>query len=174
MVELEKTRQVLSLYNTTLSTNYNIFISTYMQRQKAWQLYKRPKATSKWGKCNCISWPVKNCQWGGFRSIQYLWTCMTSLHRIPKTWSKRQCIIFFPMFELRTEFYVDNLQLLIVWGESVYNIFNSTKFIYAALVSICTIQTTYGRVSVNAQWCIHRMSTSACICELAATFLLHL
>lgn len=142
VVELEKGRQVLNLYNTTsLSTNYNIFVSKYVPaKTEVLTTIHEAKGSKKVGavqlyfltrrKSPTERLPVKHAT---FKKIYNLPTPH------PKEMIEDTMYSIFPALELRMEFYVDILQRLAIHKESIFNVFGSTKFMYATLVSTCTI-----------------------------------
>ena len=56
-------------------------------------------------------------------------------HPPPKELLQETLYTVFPALELRLEFYVSVLQSLAISGETVYNVFGGSKFMYAAMVS---------------------------------------
>ena len=56
-------------------------------------------------------------------------------HPPPKDIFQETLFTVYPALELRMEFYVSILQGLAMNGETVYNVFAGSKFMYAAMVS---------------------------------------
>ena len=63
------------------------------------------------------------------------------LYSLPAPHSKKHMeetmYTIYPAYELRMDFYIGILKALTVINETVYNVFRSTKFVYATLVSSC-------------------------------------
>jgi hypothetical protein len=142
IVELEKTAQVIDLHNKTLSTDYDIFVSMYVPaKTEGLTVVQEARGFKQVGAVQLIFLTCKKSSTGRvpvkhatFKKIYEL----SAPH--PKDLIEETMYTIYPAVELRMDFYLEILQRLTVPGDTVYNVFGGTKFIYASLVS-CVLLT---------------------------------
>lgn len=90
--------KLIKLYNTMLSTEYNIFVSTYLfAKTERLTIIKGARGSKQMGAAVQLYFlTCKESTMGRLRSsIQYSRRSMTSLHHNLKTWLRKQCTILF-------------------------------------------------------------------------------
>lgn len=137
IVELEKALQVSNLYTTYLSADYDVFLSTYVPaKTEGLTVIQEGRGFKQVGAVQLYFLTSKKSSTGR-KPIKH--TVFKKMYELPaphpKDMIEETMYSIYPAIELRMEFYLDILQRLTVRGDTVYNIFGGTKFIYAALVS---------------------------------------
>lgn len=137
IVEMEKALQVSNLYNTYLSTDYDVFICTYVPaKTEGLTVVQEARGFKQVGAVQLYFLTRKKSSTGRVPIKHTIFKKMYDLpgpH--PKDMIEETMYNIYPAIELRMEFYLDILQRLTTRGDTVYNVFGGTKFIYAALVS---------------------------------------
>lgn len=146
-MEVNKSRHVLNLYNNSLYTSYNIFITTYVPtKTKGLIVVHEAKGFKQVGELQLCFLTCKNSSTGRL-SIKHLIFKKLYDHPAPhaKVVIKETMFNNYLAIELCMEFNVDILQCLTNQGNIVNNVFGSTKSMYSALVSSYTILYTNGQ-----------------------------
>ncbi len=139
IVDQEKSAAVVTLFHEKMSTGYELYHSTYVPAktegmyimQEAVAGVKNPEAVALMFLTHRNSpsgrEPVKAV--AAFRRIYSLDV------PYPKELYEELIYTINPSWELRLDFYLGVLKTLCMAGDTVYNVFGGTKFMYAALVS---------------------------------------
>ena len=137
IVEPEKASQVINLYNKTLCDSYDIFISTYVPtKTEGVTVIQEGRGGKQVGAVQLYFLTCKNSPTGRLPVKSNIFKKIYDLPGPqPKDMIEETMYTLYPAIELRMEFYLDILQSLTVRGDSVYNVFGGTKFVYASLVS---------------------------------------
>jgi len=142
VADQERSAAVVSLFHEKMSTEYELFHSTYVPAdyegmtvmQKARLGVKQPGAVQLYflthKKSPSGRLPVK--AFVAFKKVYKL----EPPH--DKDLVEELLYTIEPSYELRMDLYVAVLKTLCVAGDTVYNVFGGTKFMYAALVSRCS------------------------------------
>lgn len=140
IVEQSKCSAVVALYHEKMSTEYNLYHSTYVPaktegivvlqeaagvvtQNEVLNLYFLTHKKSPTGRQ-----PIKAS--AVFRKIYSLESPQ------PKELMEETLYTIYPHLELRLDFYVGILKILCMAGDTIFNVFGGTKLMYAALVSV--------------------------------------
>ena len=138
IVEQEKVSIITELYEETIKFEYNIFHNTYMPaKTEGIVAINEARDNKQVGAVNLI-FLTYNAVRNGRAPVKANNTfkkIYNSPHPPPKELLQETLYTVFPALELRLEFYVSVLQGLAMNGETVYNVFGGSKFMYAAMVS---------------------------------------
>ena len=137
IVDQERVAAVTDLYETFIKYEYTIFHSTYLPCKtegitaiNEGRGIKQTRAISliflTYNKQRDGRAPVKSSHFKKLYSVP---------HPPPKELFQETLYTVYPANELRMEFYIDVLQGLAMNGETVYNVYGGSKFMYAAMVS---------------------------------------
>ena len=162
IVEPEKASQVMNLYNSTLCDEYDIFISTYVPtKTEGLTVIQEGRGGKQVGAVQLYFLTCKNSQSWRLPVKSNILKKMYDLPGPqPKDMIEETMYTLYPAIELRMEFYLDILQSLTVRGDSVYNVFGGTKFVYASLVSnflsllciVCNLRTRVRKFNTRKNW----------------------
>jgi hypothetical protein len=152
VVDHEKLAAVTDFYEGYIKHEYNLFHSTYLPCKTEGitaineaRGIKQVEAVSlmflTYNKLRAGRAPIKSSHFKKLYSVP---------PPPPKELFQETLYSVYPGNELRMEFYVSVLQGLAMDGETVYNVFGGSKFIYAAMVSHAPISVSlYERPFVN-------------------------
>ena len=136
VVEQEKVPAVLELYET-LKFEYNIFQSTCVPAKTEGVVANSEYKNKQVGAVSLIFLTHNKSQHG--RPVIKARDVFKKIYDIPtpppKNLLQETLYTVWPALELRMEFYIAILQALATEGETVYNVFGGSKFMYAAMVS---------------------------------------
>ena len=137
VAEQEKVPAVLELYET-IKFEYNIFQSTYVPAKTEGVVANNEYKNKQVGAVSLIFLTHNKSQQG--RPIIKAKDVFKKMYEIPvpppKDLLQENLYTVWPALELRMEFYMSILQALATQGETVYNVFGGSKFMYAAMVSL--------------------------------------
>ena len=138
IVEQEKLPVVTGLYDKTVKHEYDIFISTYVPaKTEGIVAINEARGNKQVGAVSLVFLTLNKLRNGrapvkansAFKKIYSI------PHPPPKELLQETLYTVSPALELRLEFYVSVLRTLAISGETVYNVFGGSKFMYAAMVS---------------------------------------
>ena len=138
IVEQEKLSVVTELYDETIKFEYNIFHSTYVPAKTEGIVAINEARGNKQVGAVSLIFLTYNSLRNGRAPVKVSTTfkkIYTIPHPPPKELLQETLYTVFPALELRMEFYVSVMQGLAMSGETVYNVFGGSKFMYAAMVS---------------------------------------
>ena len=138
IVEQEKLPVVTDLYEQTVKHEYNIFHSTYVPaKTEGIVAINEARGNKQVGAVSLIFLTLKELRDG--RAPVKANSAFKKIYDIPQPHPKdllqETLYTVSPALELRLEFYVSVLRTLAISGETVYNVFGGSKFMYAAMVS---------------------------------------
>lgn len=158
IVDVDKAAQVMNLYNSALSVDYNIFISTYVPaKTEGLTVIQEARGFKQVG---VVQLYFLTCKKSATGRLPVKHSIFKKMYDLPAPHAKElieeTMYTIYPAVELRMEFYLEILQLLTVRGETIFNVFGGTKVVYAALVSGAysprVPEGVYGRASVCCVW----------------------
>lgn len=152
VVEQEKVPAVLELYET-LKFEYNIFQSTYVPaRTEGVVAINEAKGNKQVGAVSLLFLTHNSTRQGRepIKASSVFKKIYNVPHPPPKDLLQETLYTVWPALELRMDFYISILQSLAADGETVYNIFGGSKFMYAAMVS----HLAHLRTSVRKRHCL--------------------
>ena len=137
IVDQEKLAAVTDLYEKHIKFKYNIFHSTYLPcKTEGITGINEAKGVKQTGAVSLVFLTYNQLRDGRLPIKSSHFKKMYSVpHPPPKELFQETLYSVYPGNELRMEFYVNILQGLAMNGETVYNVFGGSKFIYAAMVS---------------------------------------
>ena len=150
IVEQDKVHAINDLYENSIKHEYNLFHSTYVPaKTEGISAINEARGHKQVGAVSLIFLTYKTSRHG--REPVKANSIFKKIYSIPhpadKELFQETLYSVFPALELRMEFYISILQSLAMDGETVYNVFGGSKFIYAAMVS--AVAAFYERPSVN-------------------------
>ena len=136
IVEHDKLAAITDLYDDKLKFQYDIFHSTYLPcKTEGITGIAEGKGIKQVGAVCLVFLMYKELRDGRPPVRPHHFSKLYSMpHPPPKDLFQETLYSVYPGNELRMEFYVKVLQGLAVTGESVYNVFGGSKFMYAAMV----------------------------------------
>ena len=138
IVETERLSVVTDLYENTIKFEYNIFHSTYVPaKTEGIVAINEARGNKQVGAVSLIFLTYNALRNGRapIKAINTFKKIYNIPHPPPKDIFQETLFTVYPALELRMEFYVSILQGLAMNGETVYNVFAGSKFMYAAMVS---------------------------------------
>ena len=138
IVEQEKLPVVVALYEQYIKFEYHIFHSTYVPaKTEGIVAINEARGNRQVGAVSLIFLTYMKARDGRqpIKANSVFKKMYTIPHPPPKDLLQETLYTVLPVYELRMEFYVSVLQSLAVSGETVYNVFGGSKFMYAAMVS---------------------------------------
>ena len=138
IVEQEKLSIVTELYENTIKFEYSIYHSTYVPaKTEGIVAINEARGNKQVGAVSLIFLTYNALRHGRapVKASNTFKKIYSIPHPPPKELLQETLYTVFPALELRLEFYVSVLQSLAISGETVYNVFGGSKFMYAAMVS---------------------------------------
>ena len=129
-----------------MSTKYDLYHNTYISaKTKGVYIMQEPKEGAKWVLQEITVWAT-TC-----KSRCCVQEDVTLHPPHPKEFVEELMYTIDLAYEIRMDFYNGVLKTLCVKGDTVFNVFSGTKFVYATLVNISPLAShkVYGRTSVN-------------------------
>jgi hypothetical protein len=129
---------ILELYEKTIKFEYNIYHNTYvLAKTEGIVVINEARGNKQVGAVSLVFLTFNQLRDGRapIKASNVFKKIYNIPHPPPKDLFQETLFTVVPAVELRMEFYVSILQSLTIHGETVYNIYKGSKFLYAAMVS---------------------------------------